>query len=163
MDVQQCNAEKAERYKRFLEQMRHEQNVVWHVFSVFLLPQTIFLAFLLSVSFGKEGSVGSTLGIIVASIVGLILCVLWLVSYVQCSRSYHFRAAQARDAEPKGRNLMSGDGKKFSDGEWVEAGGKCHQIMPIAPRALRVRYTVPLVIFLFMRVYAVILGITVLS
>ncbi|WP_343624466.1 hypothetical protein [Flavobacterium lindanitolerans] len=54
------------------------------------------------------------------SIVGLIINILWLATFLRNNRYYDFRMAQARSLEPNEYSLVNGNGYDFSQGDEVE-------------------------------------------
>lgn len=57
------------------------------------------------------------------SAIGLVINIFWLGSFRRNNKYYHFRMAQAREAEPENWNLLSIDGYNFSKGEKIQTGG----------------------------------------
>lgn len=145
-----------DRYQSALEQVRYEGQLLWQIFGSFLLAHTVFLAFLLQSTLGREPIVGYHPGGFLAAVVGLLLCIPWAASYLRSSAYYIFRMAQAKEAEPCGWNLIKGDGEKFAAGEKVTIGGEPYQIGWL-PRVLRTKRSVPLLIVFFGMIYLSIL------
>lgn len=56
---------------------------------------------------------------IIMSIIGLVINLFWLGTFMRNNKYYEFRMAQARNAEPKHFKLVDSDGYKFSNGEPV--------------------------------------------
>jgi len=56
---------------------------------------------------------------IIMSIIGLIINIFWLGTFLRNNRYYDFRMAQARHAEPETFSLVNGDGYDFSKGMQV--------------------------------------------
>jgi hypothetical protein len=65
--------------------------------------------------------------IVIALLLGLLMCFPWFVIGQRGQSSYDFRISQARAAEPADGNLIAGDGKTFADGEPVEIDNKTYQ------------------------------------
>jgi hypothetical protein len=146
-------------YAAALEQTRYEGQLMWQIFGAFLLPHTVFLAFLLQTAFGSGQINSYRPGVFFASIVGGLLCIPWAASYSRNSDYYTFRMAQAREAEPMNWNLLKGQGEQFSAGEKVRIADKTYRVNWLS-RVLRTKRSVPLLISFFVIVY---LGILVLN
>jgi len=146
-------------YTNALEQVRYEGQLLWQIFSAFLLAHTVFLAFLLQTAFGSGRMNSYHPGVFLASVVGGLLCIPWAASYSRSSDYYTFRMAQAREAEPTGWNLLKGEGEQFSAGRSVKIGTQTHRVSWLG-RVLRTKRSVPLLIAFFALVY---LGIFALS
>ena len=110
--------EKIERFKATLDHARFEDENFERIFGGFLLPQTIFLGFILAATVGKDSaSYHHLLG--AASIVGLAFCVPWLTATWRNLLKVNFRLQQAAASEPSGWDLVTRTGKRFSDGAAV--------------------------------------------
>jgi len=148
--------EQLEKYKCFLEQLRYDGGLLWRITGVFLLPNSIFLAFLLTVSFEKE-KIGS-LGIVVAAIIGCALSFCWLLAYFRSLAFYDFRMAQAKEVEsPLKWNLLTGKHKKFMKGDTVEIKEYPYVLWLRWHQKLRTRHAVVTIGILFLLTYLFIL------
>jgi hypothetical protein len=78
----------------------------------------------------------------------------WLASYKRRSAFYHFRLAQAREAEPDGVNVLKVNGEDFAGGKAVKIRKDCYQIKGIAK--LRTRHAVRMLIIVFFITYLVV-------
>lgn len=145
--------DKLEKYKCFLEQLRYDGGLLWRITGVFLLPNSIFLAFLLTVSFEKE-RIGS-LGIVVAAIIGCVLSFCWLLAYFRSLAFYDFRMAQAKEVECSEWNLLKGKHKKFMKGDTVEIEERPYCLRWY--QNLRTRHAVVMIIIMFLGTYSFIL------
>jgi hypothetical protein len=142
------------RYTAALEQVRYEGQLLWQIFNAFLLAHTVFLAFLLQAGFGSgKAMVSCRPGVFVAGIVGVILCVPWMATYLRSSAYYIFRMAQAREAEPVAWNIIKGQGEAFSAGRSPVIVGEEAYGLPWLGRALRTKRSVPLLIVVFFLSY----------
>lgn len=147
--------EQLEKYKCFLEQMRYDGEFLWRIFGVFLLPQTIFLAFLLH-SFEGETFIGWDLGVFAAAIAGFLLSCVWMAVCLRSVAYYHFSVALAREAEPKDWGLMKGKRQDFRDGCSVKIEKRCYPIKWYQ-KIIKVRHGLYIVIYTFIVIYFVIL------
>ena len=138
-------------YQTALEHVRYEGELLWLTFEAFLLPQTIFLAFLVQSAFGGEEIVGWRPAVFVAGAVGLLLCFPWAGAYKRRASYCVLRMAQAREAEPLQWRLLK-TGERFAQGRTVEVGGKPYRIGLIG-RALRTARSAPILILVFGMVY----------
>jgi len=143
--------EQLEKYRCFLEQMRHDGESLWRFFGVFLLPQTIFLAFLLR-SFDGKTFIGWGLGVLGAAIAGSLLCLVWMVVCFRCVAYYHLSVALAREIEPKNWGLMRGRREDFRNGCPFKIEERWYPIKWYQ-RIIRVRYGLYGVICIFLGVY----------
>ena len=139
-------------YLTALDQVKYEGQLLWHIFSSFLLTHTIFVAFLLHSSFGATTFFNYRIGSFVAGFVGLLLCLPWAGSYLRSSAYYIFRMAQAREKEPQNWDLIRNKGELFSAGEEVNIGNEPYEISGLA-KVLRTKRSVPLLIIVFAFVY----------
>jgi hypothetical protein len=124
-----------QRYKLAVEQVRYEAYLAWQNFSTYLIVHAILMAFLLRYSFDYE-SLRSNISVLIASLVGLLLCVPWRTTSLRNSAYHSFRMAQARELEPEGWNYICGRGQEFALGSSVKADGDDHRI-PWLGRVLR--------------------------
>ncbi|MBA7491467.1 hypothetical protein ES702_02013 [subsurface metagenome] len=147
--------DKLEKYKCFLEQLRYDGGLLWRITGVFLLPNSIFLAFLLTVSFEKE-RIGS-LGIVVAAIIGCVLSFCWLLAYFRSLAFYDFRMAEAREVEPSKWNLLKGKPQEFMNGDTVEIKEYPYVLWLRWYQKLKTRYAVLTIVILFLLTYLFIL------
>lgn len=153
------DSEKIQEYLSALEHVRYEGQLLWQIFGAYLLAHTVFLAFLLHAIFAAGSVVQWRIATFIAGVIGLLLCVPWMASYLRSSAYYVFRMAQARAKEPSGWNLIGGDGKDFAAGKRVTVDGESYQIPGIA-QVLRTKRSVPLLVAVFAVVY---LGVAVAS
>ncbi len=137
--------EQLEKYKCFLEQMRYDGGLLWRIFGALLLPQAIFLAFLLSAAFGDKKLTGWSPGAFIAAIAGLSLCVIWLLSYFRAIALYDYSYDRAKKIEPQSWDLLNGPREKFIKGNlpWMKWYHR-----------LRVRQVIPFVIVTFLVIYS---------
>lgn len=147
------------RYQRVVEEVDRTGQLLWQIYGTFLLPQTIFLSFLLQTTLGDFRALYFRPGPFFTALVGAFLCIPWAACFFRSSEYYIFRMAQAREAEPSGWNIINGDGEKFAEGKGVQAGGKQHRIGYLS-RKLRTKSSAPLLITIFAAVYIVIAAIS---
>lgn len=106
---------------------RWELDLLWKVHATFLVPLTLLLGFSLQASVSSQTSPNARLLIVVALVLGLLMCVPWFVVGQRAQRSYEFRIAQARAAEPSNWNLIAGAGEKFAKGDDVTIAGMVYR------------------------------------
>jgi len=94
-------------YQAAAECEKYEGEMVWQTFNAFLLAQTIFLAFLLQSSFGKDYVVKFELGTNLAAIFGLLICIPWMISFYRSMAFLNLRHKQAKSVEPTGWDLLT--------------------------------------------------------
>ena len=140
-----------ERFTHALEQARYEGQLLWQIFGAFLLPHTVFVAFLLQSVFNNHMPDYEP-AVFFPGLLGAVLCLPWYASYSRSSDYYIFRMAQAKAVEPPDMGLIAGAGERFSDGEQVEVGGKPYRIKRLG-RVLRTKKSVPVLILTFLGVY----------
>ena len=145
---------KLQHYDLAVNQVRHEANLAWQNFQTYLIAHTVFMAFLLGHAFDLKTS-GSTFGVLITSLVGVILCVPWRATSQRNSAYHSFRMAQARELEPDGREYLRGRGREFAKGASVIADGNSYQI-PWLGRVLRRPKAARMVVYIFGIVYAII-------
>lgn len=145
--------DKLEKYKCFLEQLRYDGGLLWRIMGVFLLPNSIFMAFLLTVSFGKERI--SSQGIVVAAIIGCVLSFFWLLAWFRSLAFYDFRMAKAREVELSEWNLLKGKPEKFRRGRPVRIGKSCKWLTLC--QKLKTRHAVAVIVIMFLVAYLYIL------
>ena len=147
-----------DRYRIALQWVQYEGGLLWQIFGAFLLPHTIFLAFLLQAVLGADLPADQP-GCFWPSVIGLVLCIPWWAAYNRNSAYYKFRLAQAKDTEPEGWELLNGPVERFADGHEVTVGGGTLRHKGIS-RLLNTRRSVTLMIAIFAVVY---FGIAILS
>ncbi len=144
-------------YQVILEHVRYEGQLLWQIYGNFLLVHTIFMAFLLQAAFGNsQATSGNRPGAVATSILGLILCIPWLATYLRASDYYAFRMAQARATEPWEWNFLKGAGQKFAEGKEVKIGEDKYRVSWLG-RVLRTKYSARLPICAFALVYLIVL------
>jgi len=145
---------KLEKYKCLIEQLRSNEGLLWRICGVFLLPHTIFLAFLLAVSFGKERI--DPVGIIFAGGVGVVLTIFWGLAGSRSIAFADFRVAQAKRAEFPEWNLLKGEElEKFKKGDKVKIGGKDYFLK--WHQKMKTRHAVLALIIIFLAAYSIIM------
>jgi len=134
-----------------IEHARYEGQMLWQIFTAFLLAHTVFLAFLLQTAFVQQVGMFRP-GVFIAGIVGLLLCIPWIATYQRSTAYYRFRMAQAREAEPTNYRLLKGVGEEFSTGKKVKVDQALHQLGWLA-RKLNTSRSIPALIVVFALVY----------
>lgn len=118
--------EKIERYKAAVELIKYYNDNLRRSVSDFILAHTILFAFILTKVF--DANAKSSISFFIVSLFGFLLCVMWYGNADRFRRHRDLRFAQAREVEPEGWNLITGPGKRFSEGKEVELAGKKYQL-----------------------------------
>lgn len=138
---------KLQKYKCFLEQLRYDGGLLWRIFGAYLLPHTVFLAFLLSVGFKGEEFIAWNPGVLIAAIFGCCFCVIWWWSCSRALALYDYSYIRTKRVEPPNWGLIKGEREEFKKGRW--AWMKWHH-------KLRARHTVTMIIVTFFAMYFII-------
>jgi len=88
-----------EKYKITLDFLKFEATTLWQIFSAFFVAHAIFISFVLTVLANNNTDKIKFVLLLIASIVGLILAIIWLGTFIGNSDWYYFRMAQAKNAE----------------------------------------------------------------
>jgi len=145
-------SERIERYRAALEHARFEDENFERIFGGFLLPQTIFLGFVLAATVGKDSANYHHL-LAAASSMGLFFCVPWLTATWRNLLKVNFRLQQAAAAEPPGWDLVTSTGTRFSRGERVWILGRGYKFSPFA-RLIPPHVGLRAMVWLFVVAYA---------
>ena len=138
-----------------LATVRYEGNLLWHIFSVFLIIHSVFATMLIQLILGKE-AFDSYPGLLLSSVGGLALCIPWWATYSRNAAHYRYHLAHARELEPEGWNLYGGSGRDFSSGKRVKVGDEVHHLTPFAQKVKSGRM-VPPVIMTFTVLYLIVI------
>jgi hypothetical protein len=123
-----CENQYLERYKVNLEFLKFEATTLWQIFSAFFVAHAIFIGFIASSFSGSKHHQISCAFLIMACIVGILMAILWLGTFIRNSDWYDFRMWQAKKAENEFKEhsnirelyLLNGDAEAFSNGSKVE-------------------------------------------
>lgn len=101
------------------------------------------------------------------SIFGFLINIAWLGTFRRNNRYYHFRMAQARNAEPKEWKLLRKNGYKFSKGveilikeKGIEKNDQKHKLTSFEKRASN-KFAIELSIWLFILGFLIIFGLSI--
>ncbi len=98
-----------------------EQQLLWQSSQLFLVANSFLVGF---IGTSLTNSLkNNKFGILLLSIIGIIISILWLLSYTRILNYYKFRIAQAKQREPKDWMIFNGDGEAFSKGESIMING----------------------------------------
>lgn len=122
-ESRQNNSENYKKYDLFLQFLFHEGQMAWQNFGIFLVAHTILTAEILRQLIEPSKQQNERI-MLISLIGGLFITILWWISYTRRSLYYEFRTAQAKSIEPKGWNLLSGDGENFSKGNIINIKNK---------------------------------------
>lgn len=84
------------------------------------------------------------------AILGLLISILWLLSYIRLSSYFKFKIAQAKQREPDNWMLLKEDGEAFADGVSIRIGRDTHNFGIGKYSNLAI---VPVMVILFMIFY----------
>ena len=130
-----------------IEHARYEGQMLWQIFTAFLLAHTVFLAFLLQTAFVQQVGMFRP-GVFIAGIRRIAAMHPLDTTYQRSTAYYRFRMAQAREAEPADYRLLKGVGEEFSTGKKVKVGQAVHQLGWLA-RKLNTSRSIPALIVVF--------------
>ena len=138
-------------YYAALQAARYEGTLLWQIFSVFLIIHTAIVGFVIQ---GIDQNMGACkdFRVFVASIGGILLCLLWAATYLRNSSHYRFYLARAREHEPADWHLYGGSGKDFSHGKEVNVGAHKYRLTSPA-RWVKSGRMIPPVICVFFSAY----------
>ncbi|WP_027374168.1 MULTISPECIES: hypothetical protein [Chryseobacterium] len=108
-----------EKYRVALELAYYEGQISWQM-NVLFVGLNIGLGALLQKEL--ENLCKINISTFILSIVGIIINIYWLGTFLRNNRYYKFRMTQARKAEPDDYSLVSGNGYEFSKGREVRLG-----------------------------------------
>ena len=100
-----CDLE-LEKYKIHLEFLKFEATILWQIFNAFFIANAVFIGFI-ATSFNEAGK--SFILLFWAGVAGLILSLLWLITFSGNSKWYYFRMKQTKDAEKKFTDCINDD------------------------------------------------------
>jgi len=143
---------KLRHYLTLVEEIRHEGDLLWTQYGSFLLVQTVFLAFLLQSALSEGIIFQFNFGVMISSLIGLLLCVPWLGTFLRTKKFYKFRLAQAAQAEPKDWRFIADKGKDYAQGKPVLIGEETFQ-MKWFERKFKPTNSAIIVIYFFITIY----------
>lgn len=154
-----------EAYKYAIEMVLNEATILWTSSSAFLIANSILVAVIANILTIKSDDflfrINPMLVLISVSIIGIIVCVLWLFNFNRRSDYYKFRAAQVKKFEPASWELFSGIGEKFTKGEVVHLNGLHYSFGHLS--RIRPRILINSFIFVFFVIYVIALIISLLT
>jgi hypothetical protein len=109
-----------EKYEFALQLLFYEGQIAWQI-NVLFIGLNVGIGTIV-VNYIKEINEERPI-LIIMSIVGIIINIMWLGTFLRNSKYYNFRMAQAREAEHPDWNLLKGEGYKFSKGEEIPKKG----------------------------------------
>lgn len=121
-----------QRYEAALQLLAYEGQISWQM-NILFIGLNVGICTVIQDYIGKITDYYGLVGLF--SIAGIIINIAWLGTFRRNNRYYHFRMAQAREAEPEGWNLLKNRGYRFSKGHEVivddgrlESQDKLHQL-----------------------------------
>ncbi|WP_440121717.1 hypothetical protein [Tenacibaculum sp. Ill] len=146
--------EQIERYKVSIDLLRYEGEMLWKILSSYMIVNTIILGFITQIAYKDIQNAVLTFYPICffAGILGLILIVPWLGTFLRNSNYYHFRMLQAKRNEPKKWRLLKHEGEHFAKGEQVEVYNQKIQIGSLG-RLMRNKRAIYFIVGIFTLIY----------
>jgi hypothetical protein len=114
------------RYENTLSLLFYEGEIAWQLNIVFI-ALNVGLGTLIGTQL-KDGTFRFNILFAIYSLLGLVICILWLGTFKRNNKYYNFRMAQAREAEPQEWKLVRDRGYKFSHGQKIII--KCQDVDP---------------------------------
>jgi len=148
-------SERIERYKVALEHARFEDENFARIYEGFLLPQTVFLGFVLAATAARDTGQDHRL-LAAASLLGLLLCIPWYAATLRNITKVAFRLQQASVAEPADWDVVADTGKKLAGGETVTVGSERFRYGWLS-RLIPPRLGLRLIVWLFALAYLVLI------
>jgi hypothetical protein len=147
------NTPNMELYNAALSAARYEGTLLWQIFSVFLIIHTAIVGFVMQ---GIDAHMGvcKDFRILIASLAGISLCLLWAATYSRNAAHYRYYLARARENEPPDWHLYGGSGKDFSHGKPIKLGANAAELSRPA-RWVKSGRMIPPVICVFLSVYII--------
>ena len=108
-------------YKLLIDLYKYEGQISWQIFGIFLIANTVFISFLMRSVFGdsKLVEVFFNLGDFISSIIGMLLCILWLACR-QRNAGYHMlRLNQAKSLEDEKLKIFKGESDELAQGNQI--------------------------------------------
>jgi lysylphosphatidylglycerol synthetase-like protein (DUF2156 family) len=112
------------KYDRAISLMKYQTELLWKEFEAFLLAETVLIGFLGTTLTKEEAFTGKNIPVFLGAILGLIICIPWLSTFLHTYEFYNLRMAQAkRHEEEFGFELLT-EGKILSSGKTIVIDGK---------------------------------------
>lgn len=118
--------EALEKYKLTLDFLKFEATMLWQIFGAFFVANTIFIGFILTSI--AEGKILNKCIILLVALIGIIITIIWFITFIQNSDWYYFRMWQAKKAEKeydelcisKKWALLNREGEEFAKGNHIK-------------------------------------------
>jgi hypothetical protein len=104
------------KYQSALSLLFYEGQIAWQL-NILFIGLNVGIGTVISSSLLRIHS--DCILIFVFSLIGILINLAWLGTFRRNNKYYHFRMAQAREAEPKRWQLLSRRGYKFSKGQEI--------------------------------------------
>lgn len=146
-----------EKYEAALNLLFYEGQMLWQIMTAFMLIHTVILGFISQIIYkGESINIFNNLPCFVGGVLGLILIFPWWGTFERNSDYYHFRMAQAKEAEPNDWKLLMDDGENFAKGNQVDIRGEKFQI-GYRGRLMRNKKAVYIALWAFTSIYLLII------
>lgn len=120
---------KIKKYEFSIQLLIFEGQMLWTILTAFLVTNTILLGFIgQMVSNLKPVAFGTNWPCFIAGLLGFLLIIPWIGTFLRNSDYYHFRMEQAKETEPEGYSLLTERGEKFAEGSQVAVNNKSVRI-----------------------------------
>jgi hypothetical protein len=107
------------KYDAALSLLNMEGTRLFSTFSAFLVAEALIAGFLLNVLATDQHAWYAIAG----AVFGLLIVLVWVAAFFRHTKSYNWRMALTRKAEPAGWGLVSGDARLFAKNKTVWIGG----------------------------------------
>ena len=147
-------------YQQVLFLLQYHEQVFWSKFAVFLLVQTVLMTLIGTGLFSNNRTPEANRLLFGGSLLGFLICFLWLLNFLHHYGYYALRLAQGREMENEGdRGRLLTQGLQMSHGESFTVNGR--RFPPwYFPRCLGPRYLFPILIGLFGVAFGILLSLT---
>src|SRR6476619_1415158 len=136
------------------DMLRFESDRLSHIFSAFLLANTVFIGFLFHAATSSGGFPGEPGTAAAGGLIGLCVSGLWLAAYERNASLLEMRMARARETEPDDWELLTGRPHSFDQGHAEVFDGEDEPIRVKGLARLEIRNAGRLLIALFTVLYA---------
>lgn len=110
-----------DKYQSALELLFYEGQIAWQM-NLLFIGLNVGIGTIIATPLLQMNKYDWFLGVF--ALIGLLVNIAWLGTFKRNNKYYHFRMAQAREAEPKDWQLLSIRGYKFSKGQEIIIKGK---------------------------------------
>jgi len=144
-------------YEYIFKMAMHEAEFAWSTGNIFLLANTILVAFVGSNFLSPQKE--NLWLVLSTSVLGILISIFWYFTFKRIIRRHAYWTARARDYEEDKKifNIFSGDTKILADGGIVVADGEKFDLKTWGFVHLPIHKSLQFVIFLFILFYLIVL------